>query len=615
LSLLNELKRRNVIRVGIAYAVVSWLILQVADVILNNVSAPDWVFWVTLMLLGIGFIMVVVFSWAFELTPEGLKREHEVDRSQSITGHTGKKLDRLIIGVLVLALSYFTVDKFVLSSARDAALVEATRQAINDESAGRGDSQAAAVIAEKAMTDNSIAVLPFVNMSEDASNEYFSDGISEELLNLLAKVPELRVAARTSSFSLKGKDLQMSEVGEILNVDHVLEGSVRKAGNQVRITAQLIKIDDGFHMWSETYDRSLDNIFAVQDEIARHVVEQLKITLLGEAPRTEEVDPQAYSLFLQARHLGRMSSEEGFLESNKLYQRVLELEPDYPSALDGLATNYVNMASNGLLPAEEATALALDATKKALAINPNYAKGYDSLGWLALVSDNDLAAAASYYQKALDLDASDPAIVANASVIPFSLGRMEEAVALMERAVESDPVNITAHNNLAQAYLYAGQPSKAKSTSETALRLSPDRLGTNSTISMAELLMGEADAAWGSIQKEGSESARVSGELLILHSQGREQEFRSSLDAFKQKWGEAFPSRVAIAYAWSGQNDSAFQWLDVTRNSSDPGASFLHADPFLAGLHDDPRWIPFLESIGQSPEQLDAIEFEITLPD
>ena len=264
MSFFNELKRRNVFKVGIAYVVVAWLVAQVLQLVFESFGTPDWVMKTVLVLLATGLPFALFFAWAFEMTPEGLKRESEVDRSQSITHETGQKLNYTIIAVLVLALGYFAYDKFVLTSGRDAALVEATTQAISEQ-----------VVTEEAPSesDKSIAVLPFVNMSSDEEQEYFSDGLSEELLNLLAKIPELRVAARTSSFSLKGKELQISEVGEILKVAHVLEGSVRKAGNQVRITAQLIQAEDGYHLWSETYDRSLDNIFAIQDEIAAKVVD------------------------------------------------------------------------------------------------------------------------------------------------------------------------------------------------------------------------------------------------------------------------------------------------------------------------------------------------------
>ena len=255
MSLFNELKRRNVFRVGIAYIVMAWLVLQVADVILNNITAPGWVFHVLLLFLAIGFPFAVFFAWAFELTPEGLKKEKDVDRSKSVTRITARKLDYVVIAVLVLALAYFTFDKFVLDPLRDAELVQATT------------------------ADKSIAVLPFVNMSNDPEQEYFSDGISEELLNVLAQFPGLQVAARTSAFQFKGQNRDIAGIAKQLHVNHVLEGSVRKAGNRLRITAQLIDADSGFQLWSETYDRELDDIFAIQDEISAAIGDALMIEL------------------------------------------------------------------------------------------------------------------------------------------------------------------------------------------------------------------------------------------------------------------------------------------------------------------------------------------------
>ena len=228
MSIFQELKRRNVIRVAVAYVIPAWLILQVADVVLGNIGAPAWVFQTILLVLGLGLPLALVFAWAFELTPEGLKREKDVDRSTSVTQQTGRKLDRAIIAVLVIALSYFAWDKFATE------VPEATT-AKSDKA--------------------SIAVLPFVNMSSDPEQEYFSDGISEELLNLLAKIPQFQVAGRTSSFEFKGQNDDLREIGEQLGVDNILEGSVRKGGDRVRITAQLVKVDDGFHLWSDTFER------------------------------------------------------------------------------------------------------------------------------------------------------------------------------------------------------------------------------------------------------------------------------------------------------------------------------------------------------------------------
>jgi TolB-like protein len=266
LSFFNELKRRNVFRVAIGYIVSTWLLAQVADFVLENTSAPNWVMQTILLVMALGFPVVVFFSWAYEVTPDGIKRESEIDRTQSVTHVTGRKLDHAIIAVLVIALAYFASDKFILSSIREAALVDTATQSLTEPIPK----------APEATTepDKSIAVLPFVNMSDDARNEYFSDGLSEKLLNLLTQIPELKVAARSLAFLYKGKDFKISDVGHELNVAHVLEGSVRKDGDQIRITAQLIKVNDGYHMWSKTYDRSLDNIFAIQDEIATAVVAQ-----------------------------------------------------------------------------------------------------------------------------------------------------------------------------------------------------------------------------------------------------------------------------------------------------------------------------------------------------
>ena len=263
MSLFLELKRRNVFRVGAAYVVASWLMIQVAETIFPLFGYDDSPARIVVIVLAIGLIPVIVFTWAFEMTPEGLKKESEVDRSQSITPHTGKKINRVILVVLTLALGYFALDKFVLNPQREAAMEKQVEVQVEE---ARREGRSEALV--ESYGDKSIAVLPFVNMSSDKEQEYFSDGLSEELLNLLAKIPELRVTSRSSAFSFKGKDFKIADVGRELNVSNVLEGSVRKSGNMVRITAQLISVDGDVHLWSETYDRSLDNIFAIQDEIA-----------------------------------------------------------------------------------------------------------------------------------------------------------------------------------------------------------------------------------------------------------------------------------------------------------------------------------------------------------
>jgi TolB-like protein len=279
MSFFEELKRRNVIRVGIAYVVTAWLIAQVADLALDNFEAPGWVIKTILLVLALGLPVAVFFAWAFELTPEGIKKESDVDRRESITPKTGRKLDRVIIGVLVLSVAYFAVDKFLLRSSDRAPVAQQA------ETTAPAALQTETTAPDKATApaEKSIAVLPFVNMSADPDNEYFADGLSEELLNQLAQIPELMVVGRTSSFSFKGKNADLRNIGTTLGVAHVLEGSVRRQADKVRIMTQLIRVSDGFHLWSETYDRTLENVFAIQDDIAASVARALRLVLDDEA--------------------------------------------------------------------------------------------------------------------------------------------------------------------------------------------------------------------------------------------------------------------------------------------------------------------------------------------
>jgi TolB-like protein len=273
-SLFNELKRRNVFRVGIAYGVTAWLLIQISDTVLPRIGLPESAVTLVIVLLLIGFVPALIFAWAFEMTPEGLKRERDVDRSQSITRQTGRKLDRVIIGIMAVVIAFLLLDRFVLQE--------------NEETGSGTFSIAAEYVPEpstdpvaNAPADASVAVLPFVNMSGDANNEYFSDGLTETLLHMLAQLPELRVAARTSSFAFKGQNRSIGEIAATLKVANILEGSVQRAGDRVRVTAQLIRADDGYHVWSQSYDRTLDDIFVIQDEIANDVARALGTSLLG----------------------------------------------------------------------------------------------------------------------------------------------------------------------------------------------------------------------------------------------------------------------------------------------------------------------------------------------
>ena len=613
MPLFKELRRRNVFRVTVGYVVSCWLLIQIADVMLNVVEAPGWVLQALFIVAALGFPVVVFFSWAYEVTPEGIKREAEVDRSQSITHVTGRKLDRAIFVVLLISLGYFIWESrfkggetpIAAETSQPAAIANAHEASTTDPRNGRET-------ADPVISEQSIAVLPFVNMSDDVSNEYFSDGLSEELLNLLAQIPDLKVAARTSSFSLKGKKLQISEIGELLKVAHVLEGSVRKAGNRVRITAQLIKIDDGYHLWSETYDRTLDDIFAIQDEIAESVVEQLKITILGDTPKAAEADPQAYALYLEARHTHRQMTAESLRKAQGLYEQALRRDPNLVVAMKGLASNLMNQEKHGLIPPGEGYGRARNILEDALELDPGNVNIHEGLGWLAIFHDSDLRRAAFHYERALRLAPADPEIVGATAALLVHLGRLEEAIAPKEFSIASDPLNPVGYANLGSIYYFAGHWDRAIAAYRKALELSPGYIGAQYFTGAAYLMKGEVEKAHAAFAQEGDDEYRVKGEALAFHALGQEAEFRAKVAELAEGWGDQWPSEVGHVYAWTGDADRAFEWLQKSVDEEE--GAFNPVDPLLGPLHSDPRWRPMLEGIGKSPEQLNSIAFEVSLP-
>jgi TolB-like protein/Flp pilus assembly protein TadD len=588
-SLFAELRRRNVFRAGAFYLAAAWLLAQVVTQILPVFDAPSWLLrWVIAALVA-GFPFWIAFAWFYEFTPEGLKRESEVERNESITHHTGRKLDFAIIGVLAIAVVLLVTDRFVL------------HHGVNAQ-------------ADIAVSAQSIAVLPFVDMSQSKDQEYFSDGISEELLNLLAKIPQLQVTARTSSFAFKGKGTGIAEIARTLHVAHVLEGSVRKAGNSVRITAQLIRAGTDTHLWSQTYDRKLDDIFAIQDEIAADVVKQLKVTLLGAAPKARTTDPEAYAMYLQAVQLGRQATAEAFQQSDALYRKVLAIDPRYAPAWDGLARNFINETNLGLLSNKEGFAQAREAAERALAIDPDYAPAHARLGSIAIITDNDLASAAEHFKRALALDPADLNILTNSATLLRSLGRRDETLALGEALVRRDPVNVATLNNLGYDQRMAGRLDAAIASFRTVLSLAPGRGGAHAGLGDVLLLKGDAQGALAEIEQETSEVWKMYGLPRAYHALGRKADSDAALAAVIAKYEKDGPYNIAYIYAYRGEADKAFEWLDKAVEYSDSGLSDIVPENLFDKIHADPRWLAFLRKIGKAPEQLAKIEFNVTLP-
>ncbi|HSC09346.1 MAG TPA: hypothetical protein VLC97_00100 [Rhodanobacteraceae bacterium] len=608
----EELKRRNVLRMAGLYLVGAWLIVQVSSTVLPAFDLPSWGLRAVIVLLAIGFVPAMVFAWVFELTPEGLKREKLVDPNESIMPETGRKLDRAIMIALALALGYFAFDKFVLAPRRDAALEQRTSEQIAEARKQGGENALA-----RAHDDKSIAVLPFLDMSQSKDQEYLSDGIAEELLNLLAKVRELRVTSRSSAFSFKGKDVDIPTIARQLNVANVLEGSVRKAGNQVRVTVQLIQTGSDTHLWSQTYDRPLDNIFAIQDEIAAAVVAQLKVALLGAAPKSTVTDPAAYALFLQGRQFERDGTPDTIERAIEVYQQALAIAPDYVAAWERLAAVYQLQAGRGMRPVEEAIRLARHALAKALTLDPAYPAALADQGFIALLYDRDLAASADYIARALTLEPGNSEIIRYASRLAISLNRMDLAIALGQRFAELDPTNATGLGTLCRAYLHAGRYDEAIDCHRKTIALSPRIIAVHQYLVMALLMKdshANAQAALDAAQAEPAESYRLYALALAHFALGNRAASDAALEEAARKYERDSSYNIAYVYAWRNEADLAFLWLDKAALYNDTGLTDLAVSPLFKSIHDDPRWAAYLAKVGYSPAQLAAIPFDVKVP-
>lgn len=603
MSFFDELKRRNVFRVGAAYVVASWLLIQVTETIFPLFGFDDTLARMVVIVLAIGVIPALTFAWAFELTPEGLKKEKEVDRSRSTTLQTSKNLDLMIMVMLALALAYFAVDKFVLSKPREALIAETARQ--------KGRSEALI----ESYGDRSIAVLPFADLSPQGDQQYFSDGISEELLNLLAKIPELRVISRSSAFSFRGKDIDIPTIARRLQVAHVLEGSVRKAGPRVRITAQLIDARSDTHLWSQTFDRTLDDIFAIQDEIAAEVVEQLKITLLENAPRARQTVPEAFTFFLQARYFLDRFTAESLEKAAELYERALALDPRYPPALKGLAEVYANQAAMGLRPFKESIEFVRELVNKAVSIDPRYADAYAGLGSLSQYFDNDLRSAAQHFEKAVELGPSQATIVGDAGMFALILGRTNQAIKLFEHQVTLDPVSPTAHYQLARALRTAGRFDEAAVAYRTVLNLSPGRIAAQYGLGISLMLNGDLETALQEMKREELQVLRLTGLALVYHALDQAAESDAALEELADKHAQDAASNVAEIHAFRNETEPAFAWLKRAEENNSTDLTGVNVNRLFASLHDDPRWQDLLERLGYSEAQLASISFDVKMAD
>ena len=461
--------------------------------------------------------------------------------------------------------------------------------------ADRADIAPASAVA----TAKSIAVLPFVNMSSDAGNEYFAEGLSEELINLLVKIPELRVAARTSAFKFKGEKINLQEVAQKLNVAHVLEGSVRKSGNKVRITAQLIKSADGYHVWSETYDRTLDDIFVVQDEIAGAVVKALKVTLVGTAlaTRSKPQDSEAYNLALQGRYFVDRGGKEDLERSLDYFRQSLERDPRYASAWAGLSAAYVEQAGKGYVPVADAYPRAREAAAKALTLDPQLADAHLAMGWIHATYDWDWATADARFRRALELEPGNALVLRRFAGHTMTFGRWDEAIDALKQAIERDPLGANNYNNLGLVLEAVNRDTEAESAFRKAIQLDPGGAALHLSIGRVLLLQGKTEAALREIQQEKEEVWRLSGIPLVYYALGRRSESDAALAAFKRTYGGEMAYQIAEVHAFRGEADLAFEWLERAYDQRDGGVTEIKGDRMFRTLIDDPRYKAFLRKL------------------
>jgi len=544
-SFFTELKRRHVFKVAAAYAVTAWLVAQAAEFLLESFAAPAWVVQVLIIVLALGFPIAIVLAWAFELTPDGIQRD---------------------------------------SASADAPLTDATARTAD---------------LPRQFPDQSIAVLPFTDMSADRDQEYFSDGLAEEMLNLLAKVPGLQVASRTSAFSFKGKQEDIREIAEKLCVKHVLEGSVRKAGDQLRITAQLIKAQDGYHLWSETYDRPMANVFAIQDEIARAVVESLRPQLLGETPVVQETSSDAYNLYLQALHLRRQRTPDSLDKAVEYLERAVDIDPEYAPAWSLLSAIYAMRGGSSQAGWEEGVAASRKALKRALELDSEDAGAWISQSQLKSYYEWDWEGARSDLERARALAPGNGDVYVAQARLARSEGRLEESVALCDQAIALDPLDQDARSDRARALYYLGRLDESEAAFRNLMALNPNHHNAAGFLDRIEAVRGNVDRALSQLSGSYAPFWSEFNWLLVAYRYRRTAECEERLAAFKAENAREGAFQIAELFAYADEVDEAFKWLEVAVQTRDPGLTDeLLSTETMLGLHSDARWEALVDKLG-----------------
>jgi serine/threonine-protein kinase len=574
----GELKRRNVYKVGVAYAVVAWLLMQVASQVFPFFEIPNWIVRLVVLLLVIGFPFALIIAWAFELTPEGIKRTEDADATQQHS--RGAVWIVVILIAAALSLGLFFIGRYT---------------------AGHGTPRQSE--AGKIFTmQRSIAVLPLVNTSGDPSNEYFSDGLSEELIAVLAKIRDLKVIGRSSSFVFKGKSDDSKTIGEKLGVTNLIEGSVRKQGDRVRIVAELINATDGHSVWSETYDRELKDIFAVQNEIATAVADQMKVKLLGQSPRTKAVgsreNPEAHNAVLQSDFYFQQQTADSLRKSISFLQEAVRLDPNYALAYAKLSQAWRQYAASFAIDdASKAYGEARQAANKAVSLEPDLADVRMTIGLLAMNPQLDFPAAENEFRQVLQSSPNNAAAKNGLTLSLLAQGRFSEAEEACREALVLDPLLTNLWFNLGRITVGTGRYKEAGEAFRKGLELQPNASRFHTYLATLDLLQNRPAQAAANAQLENEGFWRDYAVALVQQAQGDQSAADARLKDFIAKDANGGAFQIAVLYAIRKQPDQMFDWLDTAYDTRDSGLTQLAVTPFFRPYLDEPRFAALCQKL------------------
>jgi len=582
-----ELKRRNVYKVAITYAVVAWLVIQAASILLPTFEAPNWVMKAFVVLLAFGFVMSVMISWAFEATTEGLKRTKDVSPEMSLPSWSARKFAAFIISLALIAAGLFAFQflRPVGTSRRDVGQIEEGRPGG----------------ASLSISQKSIAVLPLLNESGDPKDEYFSDGLSEELIAALAQIKDLKVIGRSSSFRFKDRKEETKTIGEKLGVATLLEGTVRKQGERVRIVAELINAADGIELWTRTFDRELKDIFAVQQEIAAAVASSLKVTLLGadssSAQTAATKSVEAHNAYLQGHFYFQRRNLDDYRKAVAYFDQAIQVDPDYALAYAERSEAWTQI---GDLSGQGKTAWpkAREDAEKAVAIAPALAEAHAALGWVRFFTEWKFAEGLSELKRAKELSPANPTANDLLARVIVYLGKLDEAEKQARQAVELDPLAYPTQNNLARVLFAEGKLDEADAIARKAAELQPTAASSRRFQVLVAVQRGDGETALREAQLEPDEGYRRFELALAQHVRGDRGAADAALADLIAYGRDQLAYQIAQVYAVRGEKEKAFEWLQISFETHDTGTLALLIDPLIRDLRADPRYKSLLTKLG-----------------